>query len=174
MLYRPAPVSNHAWTPERVDLLRKLWADGNSGGEIAQRLGMTRNAVIGKVHRLKLPARITVVSVVSKPKSHGAGGLAFRINKARKNGLSPAEAMAEVLGRPDAIPLPEEPEEGVDVTHLVGLLDLGAGQCKWPHGDPLSETFGFCGSPRVIGKPYCEEHCRRAYPNFTSTKGEVA
>lgn len=179
-------INEHAegWTEERVEMLKKRWVEGASAGEIANELGggVTRSGVIGKVHRLKLAKRKNP-TVAAKPKPvkrHGnAGqpkaaairhnldarsnqGLAFKIAQARKDGLTGAEGMDAVLGKRQ-LPYVEEVEEGVDVTHLIGLLQLTEHTCKWPQGDPLQPAFGFCGHPTQSGSPYCSQHHRRAY-----------
>jgi GcrA cell cycle regulator len=124
------------WTPERVDLLRTLWSEGNSASECAMALGggITRSAVTGKVARMKLVQGKTIRAKAPV-----------------------VEAKSEAL--PDVLP-----EDGVDVTHLVGVMDLTGNTCRWPHGDPLLPGFGFCGRPPQENSPYCPEHHRRSYP----------
>ena len=103
------------WTPKRVSALIALWNEGLSTSEIGNRLGVTKNAVVGKVHRLGLPKR--------------------------------------------GSPIKQKPKPAV----IIGLEALRPGMCSWPEGEPGTEEFNFCGAPIVPGKPYCEEHCRRAY-----------
>lgn len=177
------------WNDDAIALLSKLWGEGKSASECAALLGggVSRSAVIGKVHRLKLAKRSRDVTasaprrkparVPSRPKpapkpasnihaapdgKHSHSGLAFRIAQARKDVLAGAEGMEAVLGR-DSVPLEEVVEEGIDVTHLVGLLQLNVHTCKWPIGDPVSPGFGFCGASPLEGKPYCKTHHRRAH-----------
>lgn len=100
-----------------------------------------------------------------------AKGLAFKIAQARKDGLGLEEGMEAVLGHKRVGPTHFHGDEGVDVTSLIGIMDLNAHTCRWPIGDPLEPDFGFCGKHTAENKPYCEDHCRRA---FTATPGVSA
>ena len=129
-----------SWTDERVTLLKQLWGEGKTAAEIAKVLGdgITRNAVIGKAHRLKLSSRLSPIqqNTVKKPKS---------------------EALAPRLAKP-AVKLPEFRGKG------IAMVELDARMCRWPNGDPQDkENFNFCGCDAVAGLPYCEDHCRAAY-----------
>ena len=159
-----------SWTDERVELLSKLWAEGLSASQIATQLGgVSRNAVIGKVHRLKLsgrgrasaaqprakkaaPAASTPKPVVSRPvrtvaASVGATALAVQFD---------AEPVARQVLRPvtDVV---------VPISRQLDLLQLTERTCKWPNGDPLSEEFSFCGNEAGETGPYCTYHSRLAY-----------
>jgi GcrA cell cycle regulator len=143
-----------SWTDERVETLKKLWLDGLSASQIAKQLGgVTRNAVIGKVHRLGLSGRATP----SQPQRP-----AFRAPRAPRPAPPPPqprriEAQPSAASQPQPS-LPSLPEEPGSAT----VLTLGAHMCKWPIGDPSSDDFTFCG--RRIGEgPYCSEHARVAY-----------
>ncbi len=153
------------WTDERIETLKALWMDGLSAAHIADMLGggLTRNAVLGKVHRMRLashgrndpkPPRPHRKSDGTKP--HG--------NRGKTKASTIVARIARKMRGPelDAAPLPEE-DEGVDVAHLIGLLQLNEHTCKWPIGDPLKPEFGFCGHQSAAGLPYCERHARRAY-----------
>lgn len=143
------------WTDERVELLKKLWQDGLSASQIAKQLGgVTRNAVIGKVHRLGLSGRATP----SKP--------ARNVYKAPRP-ARPAQApsaprrMAEPLSSASAPT--QAPVRYVDeAPGSATVLTLGAHMCKWPIGDPAMDNFTFCGRRSGEG-PYCHEHSRIAY-----------
>lgn len=184
MSLRRGTGNEFTWPVDATELLKRRWAEGASGSEIAKEIGqgLTTSAVIGKVHRLKLAKRQnpSAAPKPKPPKRHGnAGqpqaaairhnlaarqnqGLAFKISQARKDGLAGTEGMAAVLGKRQ-LPFVEEVEEGVDVTHLLGLQQLTEHTCKWPHGDPLTPDFGFCGQLPQSGSPYCPNHHRRAY-----------
>jgi len=138
------------WTDERVALLKKLWLEGLSASQIAKQLGgVTRNAVIGKVHRLGLSGRATP-SQPSRP--------AFKAPRAPRVAAPAASAprrMAPTSPEPPPVTYVEEPGSAT-------VLTLGAHMCKWPIGDPASDNFTFCG--RRIGEgSYCAEHARIAY-----------
>jgi GcrA cell cycle regulator len=155
MLDRPSPTTD-TWTEERVELLKRLWLEGLSAGQIAGVLGegVTRNAVIGKVTRLKLAKRKNPTAFIRPPanKPHGNKG-------APKAAAIVHRAITRV---PD--PIPEFiPEDGVDVTHLLGIMELRAHTCRWYHGDPRHPDTGFCGRHTRDGSPYCNEHHHRAY-----------
>ena len=164
-----------SWTDERVELLKKLWTEGLSASQIAGRLGsgVTRNAVIGKVHRLNLsgraqPQRMAQPRAPRKPREPslatraGGGGLPS-LPTAGNTALRPV-MRASVQPRPQALPEPE-PLRLVDLSQdgRVTILHLSDKTCKWPIGDPGSEEFCFCGHGPREGSPYCEYHARLAY-----------
>jgi GcrA cell cycle regulator len=146
------------WTEQRVETLKSMWLEGASAAEIAEVLGggVTRNGVIGKAHREKLTAR-GESRHFTRPKQHGNKG----VPKAK--GIIARSASRPVPGFRSE-PLPEEREEGVDVTRLIGLEQLTERTCKFPIGDPLEPGFGFCGRPKPfdVKEPYCDRHARRA------------
>ncbi len=157
------------WTEERVETLKKLWADGLSASQIAGRLagGVTRNAVIGKVHRLNLSGRATPVrnaqprTARKSPREPSAPGRSPSMPTAGANALKPFQQLA-----PRPMPLPEpKPLRLVDSAKdgRITILHLSDKTCKWPIGDPNNEEFCFCGHGPRDGSPYCEYHARMAY-----------
>lgn len=143
------------WTDERVESLKRLWQDGLSASQIAKQLGgVSRNAVISKVHRLGLSNRPSA----SKP--------ARPAYKAPRPARPPAERPTQ--HRVDAAPKPPPPPPPPPVSYveegpgLATVLTLDAHMCKWPIGDPRKATFTYCGRRRNEG-PYCIEHARVAY-----------
>ena len=146
------------WSDERVELLKQFWADGLSASQIAKKLGgVTRNAVIGKVHRLGLSGRAT-------PARPERGRAPIRT-------LRPAPLEVEPAAAPTPRPVPRQvyPEPAlVEALTLQSgekatIPTLKSGMCKWPIGDPSSDDFHFCGRPGEPGKPYCEHHMKLAY-----------
>lgn len=135
-----------SWTDERVTLLKQLWGEGKTAAEIAKVLGdgITRNAVIGKAHRLKLSSRLSPIqqNTVKKPKTESAPPRAFK----------PAIKMPEYKGRE------------------VKMVDLDSRMCRWPNGDPQEENFSFCGCDAIAGLPYCDTHARAAYQVATRSR----
>jgi GcrA cell cycle regulator len=155
------------WTDERVELLKKLWQDGLSASQIAKQLGgVTRNAVIGKVHRLGLSGRATP----SKPARP-----VFKAPRPARQAAAPA-APRRIAPPPlaTAAPAPPPPVRYVDETPgTATVLTLGAHMCKWPIGDPSSDDFTFCGR-RASEGPYCVEHARVAYQPAQAKKRSSA
>lgn len=153
-----------SWNDERVETLKKLWADGLSASKIANRIGgVTRNAVISKIHRLGLSGR------------GAAGGQTSAASRARarqtfKFGQRGAPPPAQKVRRSAAIAFEPDPEpfatyEDLDIppAERKSLLDLERDDCRWPIGDPQHAGFHFCNRSKVPGLPYCEFHARRAY-----------
>ena len=163
-----------SWTDERVELLKKLWAEGLSASQIAGQLGgVTRNAVIGKVHRLKLSGRARSSNAASRVKKAAAAtATAASASTARRQ--RPARPMVATVGstalkvefEEDAIALQHlRPVENVvvPISRKLSLVQLTERTCKWPNGDPLSEDFSFCGNDVGEAGPYCTYHSRLAY-----------
>jgi GcrA cell cycle regulator len=132
------------WTDERVEQLKALWTEGLSASQIARVLGaVTRNAVIGKVHRL---------------------GLAGRAGPARSE--RPRNAVTRRSVAHVAAPPPEIVEEDpviLEDGHFATVLTINDRMCRWPIGDPSESEFHFCGRKPKFGSPYCEAHARKAY-----------
>ncbi len=168
-----------SWTDERVELLKKLWMEGLSASQIANELGdgVTRNAVIGKVHRLKLSARAKPASTAPRPRSPSrpsvrrsspsAGGGSAGI---KRRAMSSAPVLgATALKTNEDFDVELEPELAevhelfIPEAERLSLLELNEHTCKWPIGDPLNSDFHFCGRPSKDDNPYCEFHARRAY-----------
>lgn len=133
-----------SWTDERVDLLKNLWGEGKTAAEIAKELGdVTRNAVIGKAHRLKLSNRVSPIQQSQK--------------KAPPAKL-PAEAKAETAQKQKELIATSTGKKGG-----VSMVELKERMCKWPIGDPRESGFHFCGGEGVPGLPYCSDHAKIAY-----------
>ncbi|CAN5166052.1 GcrA family cell cycle regulator [soil metagenome] len=151
-----------SWTDERVELLKKLWTDGLSASQIAAQLGgVTRNAVIGKVHRLSLSGRAKPASSNPRPRRpraaspHRPARHFIAGNTALKTHAHPA---------PRRLPSPVPIEDiVVPISLNVSLLALTDAMCKWPIGDPSADGFHFCGHRSWNSMPYCEYHSRVAY-----------
>ena len=156
-----------AWNDERVELLKKLWAEGLSASQIAGRLGgVTRNAVIGKVHRLGLSGRATTSRMKSlRPRPRvAATALAKRPANGKSRFGSVGNPSVRALYQPDAEPYTSPVEELViPLAERKTIQTLGECNCRWPIGDPQHAEFHFCGKDKVMGLPYCEFHARRAF-----------
>jgi GcrA cell cycle regulator len=150
-----------SWTDERVELLKKLWSDGLSASQIAAELGgITRNAVIGKVHRLGLSGR------AKSPSSAAPRQRKTRTHTHMLRVTRPAVRGNTALAHAYEYEVEAEPEL-VDNVIPMGqrrtLLELSEETCRWPIGDPGSAEFFFCGGASVTGLPYCAYHSRVAY-----------
>lgn len=123
----------NAWTEERLAQLRKLWDDGLSISQIGDALGVSRNAIAGKAHRMGLPKRPSPISKTA--------------TEAKK------PAKPKPPAEPANLPLRLE----------LRKLQWSRSKCCWPAGDPKLSGFSFCGDGVVPGKPYCLKHCEEAY-----------
>ncbi|PID36188.1 MAG: GcrA cell cycle regulator [Rhodobacterales bacterium] len=187
-----------SWTDERVETLKKMWTEGQSASQIAKELGgVTRNAVIGKVHRLGLSNRATGGAKPAAKERPAAAKPKAKAPAAKKAAKPAAEAPAP---KPEAAeakpivpvrkpiipagqPLPPQPSaneispEALEKVHEVEktakkltLMELTERTCKWPIGDPATEDFWFCGLPSEPGKPYCEAHIGVAFQPMSARR----
>jgi len=171
-----------SWTDERVETLKKMWGEGQSASQIAKELGgVTRNAVIGKVHRLGLSNRAGSGGGASKPaakekvakpaapkappkaKAAPASKLAKEEPELDENGIPISAARRAII--PAGQPLPPQPSANeispealakvADVekgAKKIGLMELTEKTCKWPVGDPATDDF-WCGVPAHVLAP---------------------
>ena len=181
-----------SWTDERVETLKRMWADGQSASQIAKELGgVTRNAVIGKVHRLGLSNRTNGAAnqpAGEAPEETVAAEVAEEAPEAAEaepSAPAPTDAETGTAGMevvPAGQPLPPQPTNEVSPEALANvreiekmarrltLMELTERTCKWPVGDPATEDFWFCGLPTLPGKPYCEAHVAVAFQPMSSRR----
>ena len=192
-----------AWSDERVATLKRMWLEGNSASEIAKELGnITRNAVIGKVHRLGLSNRDANISksgatptkaiksakrgrppkVNQEPKKRGRpqkpkGPTDFRekINDADQSISSSANSKLSHESNLEVVSdLSEETIKNLLNVEMkskkISLMELTERTCKWPIGDPATDTFWFCGHESEPGKPYCKTHISIAFQPITQRR----
>ena len=153
-----------AWTEDRVELLKKLWAEGLTASQIANQLGeVTRNAVIGKAHRLGLSGR---PSPVKSDRTRAAKPAKPKAAAAPKP-ASPKPQPKPVIKEPEII---EEEFEESDPATRQSLLTVTDRMCKWPIGHPGETGFHFCGRKVQAGLPYCQHHAAKAYQPAQSRK----
>lgn len=185
-----------SWTEERVETLKRMWGEGQSASQIAKELGgVTRNAVIGKVHRLGLsnrtngapgqeagapeaaPAEASVAeAAVAEAEAEPADDTEIAVAELPE----PAEARLVVV--PAGQPLPPQPTGEISPEALANvrevekmarrltLMELTERTCKWPIGDPATDDFWFCGLPTLPGKPYCEAHVGVAFQPMSARR----
>ena len=192
-----------AWSDERVAILKKMWLEGSSASEIAKELGnITRNAVIGKVHRLGMSNRDTnnlkSGSSTSNAKKSVRRGRPPKVNKEEKKRGRPhklkdpgdfpgtldvtekstTSSAKEVLLDENktkvASDLSEETLQNILKVEMkskkISLMELTERTCKWPIGDPATDTFWFCGHESEPGKPYCKTHIAIAFQPITQRR----
>ena len=186
-----------SWTEERVETLKTMWGEGKSASQIAKELGgVTRNAVIGKVHRLGLSNRATPAKATTKeaakpkvaPKAKSKPAESEVEKEVKAETPAPKPAVAKEVPRTKAIipagqPLPPQPSNSeisaealaslVEIekkARKLTLMQLTERTCKWPIGDPATEEFWFCGHPCQPGKPYCETHVAVAFQPMSSRR----
>ena len=183
-----------SWTEERVEKLKELWTEGMSASQIAKTLGgVTRNAVIGKVHRLGLSNRTGGGQPADESKPAEKPAAAPRAAKPAPEpdravdpgAGTPAEAAPArpqppvrdaAQPRAPGLPTPEEMAARETLAEIekmarrLGLLELTERTCKWPIGDPAEDNFYFCGLPSVPGKPYCEHHVAVAFQPLSARR----
>ena len=160
-----------SWTNERVELLKKLWGDGLSASQIAGELGgVTRNAVIGKVHRLGLSGRAKSTSSSAKPRrprtaAPATGAAPKKPTTSHPQSIGATALKADISPAPVVADKPRvEPiAELVPISQRATILTLTERTCKWPIGDPAADDFYFCGRQSDAGVPYCAHHCKIAY-----------
>lgn len=158
-----------SWTEQQIQSLKKMWGNGFSASDIAKNLGggLTRNAVIGKAHRLKLSSQPSLIARQSDPSVQKIGGRTLptmtKISKKRAmlRPLPPVqrpEAIARPLNRESLRPI-----DNIKRTEGIAVTKAGERHCRWPIGDPRSPDFRFCGCTSHEGLPYCVDHARVAY-----------
>ncbi|MES1150511.1 MAG: GcrA family cell cycle regulator [Dongia sp.] len=168
------------WTEQRIETLRKLWGQGQTASQIAAILGgITRNAVIGKAHRLGLTGRPSPIKreagASPQPRRRAAAAPARRLPGAGQPGsvhgqqlphthgssAVPQQARVHTPTAPAARETPVAPPAAKPAPRASA--HVGSKTCSWPMGDPKQPGFHFCGEPAEIGKPYCSQHCHVAY-----------
>jgi GcrA cell cycle regulator len=166
------------WTDDRVEQLKKLWEGGLSASQIAAELGnVTRNAVIGKVHRLGLSGRAKSPSSASSsssaaPRQRKARPAQpmMRVTRPVSRGNTALAHAFEVEMEPDPIAY----DNVVPMSQRVSLLELNDATCHWPIGDPSSSEFFFCGGRALTSLPYCAHHSRIAYQPASDRRRQPA
>jgi GcrA cell cycle regulator len=146
------------WTTEAIERLKALWAEGHSTAEIGRRMGISKNAVVGKAHRLSLPARPSPIRRDAMPRPTPVP---------RAPRPVPA-ALPRLVATPAARPALPAPRPPVPVAPVMRAFPparprVGTRSCCWPIGEPGTAGFRFCEGDPMAGKPYCSEHAALAY-----------
>jgi GcrA cell cycle regulator len=163
------------WNDDTIILLKALWEEGLSTAEIGRRMGISKNAVVGKAHRLDLPAR-------PSPIRRGEGAPAAPRAPRRVSGptLPPLATSVAVAVKPAPQPRPPvqpAPRPQSVLRPVAATRPAAAGRitaCCWPIGEPGTPTFRFCDADALAGKPYCDEHAQIAYVRIRDRREEAA
>jgi GcrA cell cycle regulator len=147
------PVLSPTWTDERIELLKQHFEAGLSCREIAADIGVSRNAVIGKLSRLNLTRGRTVEDRKVQDRSLAPARMRKAVPRLQY------EMLATLYGETDA-PVLAGP---IDETNRCSLLELSENRCRWPISTPGADDFCFCGNTARDGQPYCTGHSRLAY-----------
>lgn len=147
--------TNHGWPDERVEELKRQVDEHFSAGKIADNMGMTRNMVVGKLHRLGLS---TAGSTTGKERCPRPAAW-YEPSKPKRGPSVTATSLLRLLlrERPEAPDLPPDQSPCA-----VTILDLNTHTCRWPIGEP-SHVMSYCGAEPFPGVPYCSRHACLAY-----------
>jgi GcrA cell cycle regulator len=155
------------WTAEAIERLRALWAEGHSTAEIGRRMGISKNAVVGKAHRLNLPAR-------PSPIRREAPGAAPRtVARPARPVVAPRMTLPQPASAPVVAPMAAAPAPSPAVVRPFPRFNA-AKSCCWPIGEPGQPGFRFCTAEAMGGKPYCAEHAAVAYVKARDRREDAA
>ncbi len=165
-----------AWTDEMVEELKKMWHEGLTTGEIGKRLNVSKNSIVGKVHRLGLSGRPSPIKkkdeeAPAKPAEKKAAPASAAEPHTPKENIKEAPAAPAPVREPKIVhhELKAAPasapkaEKHAAADRNLSLTDLDNHTCRWPLGDPKDENFHFCGKKVRVGQTYCDEHSAVAY-----------
>ena len=166
------------WTDDVISRLRALWAEGHSTAEIGRRIGVSKNAVVGKAHRLLLEARPSPIrrgEPDAAPKRPAMKPVTIptlpTMATPPEQAQAPAPKPAEQLIRL----APPPPVQAAPSLRAVGRS--GGGRlvaCCWPIGEPGTRSFRFCDGESLPGKPYCGPHAALAYVKVRDRREDAA
>lgn len=141
-----------AWTDEMINKLRQLWDKGITTNDIAKELGLSKNSVVGKVHRLNLDSRPSPIKKKEEEKNileEGEKALSSDTTvKQPVHGFKTSENLSSTDQNKNT---------------CIKLSELDSHTCRWPIGDPKDDNFCFCGKKVRAGQTYCDEHAAIAY-----------
>ena len=155
------------WTDEAITRLRGFWDEGHSTAEIGRRLGITKNAVVGKAHRLNLAARPSPIR-----RTPGEKAAPRRPQPRRVNGPT---LPVLTVGQP--APRVVEPPRMQPVLRAVPVVVRPMARvttCCWPIGEPGTSSFRFCSDLAASGRPYCADHAAIAYVRVKDRREDAA
>jgi GcrA cell cycle regulator len=157
------------WHDAALTRLRALWDEGHSTAEIGRRLGVSKNAVVGKAHRLDLPARPSPIRRDKEP------GWVRPPARPRPIRLPPLPSLAvplpDIAAAPEGTPTPARKRATRPCIMPIGTRVT---PCCWPIGTPGTSGFRICGDDSVAGRPYCSGHCSMAYVRTRDRREDAA
>jgi GcrA cell cycle regulator len=176
------------WDDETIRLLRDLWSQGHSTAEIGRRLGVSKNAIVGKAHRLDLDARpspirrdgVKTISDRPTPYPRLAGPTLPPLASAKVQSFQAPSNVQLLRASPMLSPRPVAPTPALSLAPRPSISPAPiqsrrpAPSCCWPIGEPGTKTFRFCDDASVAGKPYCDEHAKLAYVRIRDRKEDAA
>ncbi len=170
------------WNEEMIARLRQLWQEGHSTAEIGRRMGVTKNAVVGKAHRLILPPRPSPIR-----RDMAEGHVAARRPGPRRSArptlpalslpgaVPPADAPAQAMPMAAASVVAAPPRPAVQLRAVPKpRAEARVTTCCWPIGDPGTASFRFCDDGAMAGKPYCAQHAALAYVKVRDRREDAA
>ena len=170
------------WNEETIGCLRQFWQDGHSTAEIGRRMGITKNAVVGKAHRLTLAPRPSPIRR-DLPEGHvprrsaprrATGPTLPAPNLPSVTPSAPAVAATPSLVAPPKQHMPS-PQAPVQLRAVASpRASARASTCCWPIGDPGTASFRFCDDGAMTGKPYCTQHAALAYVKVRDRREDAA
>lgn len=163
------------WNDETIARIRTLWSEGHSTAEIGRRMGVSKNAVVGKAHRLNLPAR-------PSPIRRGTGEKRATVRPTIRRVTGPTLPALQSVPRQTASP--HAGPSGMTPAHKASAMirpvpsqprpSGRVSSCCWPLGEPGTPQFRFCGDPTIPAKPYCDEHAALAYVRVRDRREDAA
>lgn len=165
------------WSETTIVRLRELWTEGHSTAEIGRRLGVSKNAVVGKAHRLDLPARPSPIrrdaegGEARRPASRRVEGPTLPPLSSTSTPISAATPVATAA----PVPAPARPVAPPPRIQVVAPRPYArVVTCCWPIGEPGTRSFRFCDDQSEPGKPYCTEHAKLAYVKVRDRREDAA
>jgi len=163
------------WNEDAIVKLRALWAEGHSTAEIGRRMGVSKNAVVGKAHRLNLASRPSPIRRDGEKSPRRRQPR--RVSGSTLPALSAPMATLSVVESPRSADRPAPTERVIPVLRAVPASPRPGARvnpCCWPIGEPGTRSFRFCDVDAIGGKPYCEDHAAKAYVRVRDRREDVA
>ena len=163
------------WNDETIARLKLLWAEGLSTAEIGRRMGISKNAVVGKAHRLLLASRPSPIRRETDPGRPPRPAVARRVTGPTLPSFAaaPAAPRHEMTERSQEAPL-RNLRPVVTAPRGLGIERRRNVACCWPIGEPGTRSFRFCDAESIHGKPYCETHAALAYVKVRDRREDAA